>query len=166
MLKEIIYKIMKLIRNDNGWDQNYFTPRFPDKCINSLSGKPVIYRSSWEKRFFNYCDMNANVVKWGSEIISIPYIHQLDNKKHTYYPDIYCEIKNKEGVVEKFIIEIKPKNQLDKPRLPKTKTKKALKNFNYSMTQYIKNQDKWKYAKMYCETRNYKFKIMTEENLF
>lgn len=167
MLGKLKNIIMRSIRRDSKWHQGEFKPKFPDKCLNIKMGKmPIIYRSSWEKRFFNYCDSNNNVLKWGSEIFSISYIYDMDKKKHTYYPDVYCEAIDKTGKVVKYLIEIKPENQVCSPKPPKNKTQKSMKNFNYRMMEYIKNQNKWKYAKMFCEVRNLKFKVMTEQNLF
>jgi len=146
--------------------QGYFTPLYPEKCINIKIGKKIIYRSSWEQRFFSFCDSNKNVLSWASEVVEIKYIYDIDKKVHRYYPDMYCKMKKSDGNIVEYLIEIKPKKQLEKPKPPKNKTQKALKNFNYSMSTYIKNQNKWKYAKRYCETRNWNFRILTENELF
>ena len=33
----------------------------------------VVYRSSYEMTFCNYLDHNKDIIKWGAEIIVIPY---------------------------------------------------------------------------------------------
>ena len=62
-----------------------FKPSFPQK----YQGDPnnIICRSSWERRFCNYCDTNPNILRWASEEFSIPYVSPVDNRVHRYYPD-------------------------------------------------------------------------------
>lgn len=148
------------------WKQGKFNPTYPQKCINIKLNKPIIFRSSWEQRFFSFCDTNANVLAWASEVIEIPYIYDVDKKLHKYKPDVYVKMKNSEGKIVEHLIEIKPEKQLKKPKPPKNKTQKALRNFNYAMGEYIKNANKWKYARRYCETRSWDFKVLTEKQLF
>jgi hypothetical protein len=161
------------MRRKGNWAQNTFNPKNPDKCLNMKmnNAKLPFYRSSWEAKMFNWCDENKNVVRWGSEILAIPYIYDIEkvkgiHKTHKYYPDLYCEIRNKQGLIEKFVIEIKPVKQKNKPIKPKRRTKKALKNYTYAVHEYVKNQNKWKYARSFCEGKNWKFRIVTEENIF
>ena len=41
---------------------------------NKYTGKSYPkYRSSWELKFFRWCDLNQNVVSWNSENVIIPY---------------------------------------------------------------------------------------------
>jgi len=155
----------------HNWKQGEFTPQHPEKCINSMANKKIIYRSSWELRVFNWADTNKNVVKWGSEIIKVPYVFDLDvaqgNKKlRNYWPDIYAEILNKDKIKETFLIEIKPVKQGKPPKKPKNPTKKAISNYNNAYATYVKNMNKWKYARVFCEGKNWKFKTLTEENIF
>lgn len=156
----------KIFNKNDKFDQGNFSPKNPEKCVNSKKGKPIIYRSNWEKRFMVFCDMNTNVVSWGSELFEIPYIYEIDNKLHRYYPDFYLEMKNSDGKIAKYLIEIKPKKQMSKPNPPKRKTEKSTKNYNYAICEYVKNNNKWKYARMFCETRDIKFKILNEDILF
>lgn len=155
-----------ILHRNEKYDQNYFIPKNKDKCINYNDSKKIIYRSSWEKRFMNFCDMNKKVIKWGSETISIPYIYDIDQKVHNYYPDFYLEMLNKDGKKVKYLIEIKPKKQMNIPQIPKRKTKKAMNNYNYAKCEYIKNKNKWKSANSFCDVRNIKFRILNEDILF
>lgn len=153
------------------WTQGVFNPEHPEKCINLRKGKKPFARSSWEFKMMAWCDQNKNVVRWGSEIIAIPYIFDLEkvngiHKTHNYYPDIYCEIRNKKGLIDIYIIEIKPIKQKNKPIVPKNKTRKAMKNYRYAVNEYVRNQNKWRYAKMFCEGKNWNFRILTEQNIF
>ena len=42
-----------------------FKPSFPKKYKGDSDN--IICRSSWERRFCNYCDLNENILQWGSE---------------------------------------------------------------------------------------------------
>jgi hypothetical protein len=110
--------------------------------------------------------MNKNVTLWGSEVFEIPYIYEIDQKLHRYYPDFYLEMIDSNKKLSKFLIEIKPKKQMSKPIPPKNKTEKAIKNYNYAMCEYIKNMNKWKHARMFCEARDTKFKVLNEDIIF
>ena len=135
-----------------------YKPSYPQK----YKGDPtsVIYRSLWERKFMVYCDKNENVLEWSSEEIALPYKSPLDNRIHRYFPDFY--IKVKEGnKIQKYLVEIKPKRQVSEPKVPKRKTK----GYIYEVKEYVKNQAKWKSAQEFCEDRQWKFKIMTEDDL-
>jgi len=135
-----------------------YKPSYPKK----YRGDPtnVIYRSLWERKFMVYCDKNENILEWSSEEIALPYKSPLDNRIHRYFPDFY--IKVKEGnKIQKYLVEIKPKRQVSEPKVPKRKTK----GYIYEVKEYVKNQAKWKSAQEFCEDRQWKFKIMTEDDL-
>ena len=135
-----------------------YIPKNPQK----YKGDPsqVIYRSLWERKFMVYCDKNENVLEWSSEEIALPYKSPLDNRIHRYFPDFY--IKVKEGnKIQKYLIEIKPKKQVREPKIQTKKTK----SYIYEVTEYAKNQAKWKSAQEFCEDRQWKFKIITEDEL-
>ena len=135
-----------------------YKPSYPKK----YKGDPtnIIYRSLWEKKFMVYCDKNENVLEWSSEEIALPYKSPLDNRIHRYFPDFY--IKVKEGnKIQKYLIEIKPKKQVREPKMQTKKTK----SYIYEVTEYAKNQAKWKSAQEFCEDRQWKFKIITEDEL-
>lgn len=108
-----------------------------------------------------YCDLNENILEWGSEEIVIPYRSPLDSRVHRYFPDFYIKVREKNGSVQRYIIEIKPKRQCKEPKVRKEKTKKYI----YEVTEYAKNQAKWKAAEDYCEDRKWQFKVLTEDDL-
>lgn len=124
------------------------------------------YRSSWEKRFFTYCDLSENVLKWGSEILIIPYYFHVDKKMHKYYTDVYMETVTRDGSIVRYVIEIKPKKETKRPTPPKKKSAKAMRNYKRSLLTFEKNSAKWKSTMKYCEERKLKFKIITEDELF
>ena len=135
-----------------------YKPSYPKK----YKGDPtnIIYRSLWERKFMVYCDKNENVLEWNSEEIALPYKSPLDNRIHRYFPDFY--IKVKEGnKIQKYLIEIKPKKQVREPKIQTKKTK----SYIHEVTEYAKNQAKWKSAQEFCEDRQWKFKIITEDEL-
>ena len=135
-----------------------YKPSYPKK----YKGDPtnIIYRSLWERKFMVYCDKNENVLEWSSEEIALPYKSPLDNRIHRYFPDFY--IKVKEGnKIQKYLIEIKPKKQVREPKIQTKKTK----SYIYEVTEYAKNQAEWKSAQEFCEDRQWKFKIITEDEL-
>lgn len=122
----------------------------------------IIYRSMWEKKFMIFCDHTSSIVEWGSEEIFIPYRSPIDGRVHRYYPDFYIKVKTKEGKYEKYIIEIKPKRQTIKPN---DKPKRKTATWKREVLTYIKNRAKWDAAEDFCEDRQMKFKILTEDHL-
>ena len=109
-----------------------------------------------------YCDKNDAILEWGSEEIIVPYISPWDGRVHRYFPDFYMKVKQSNGGVKKFIVEVKPKAQCKPPnKNPKRKTKKwfgEVKNWGI-------NQAKWKSAEEYCNEQGMEFKIFTEDHI-
>jgi len=132
--------------------------RFKPKNLHKYIGNPtnIIYRSGYELKFMNWCDMNEDVVEWGSEEIIIPYRSPIDNRVHRYFPDFYIKVKDK-----KYLIEIKPERFTQEPKIPKRKTKR----FISEVKQWGVNLAKWQSAKEYCIDRGWEFKIITEKEL-
>ena len=121
----------------------------------------IIYRSLWERKFMFYCDLNDNILEWGSEEFFIPYRSPLDNRVHRYFPDFYIKYVKSNGSICRSIIEVKPDRQTRPPKKPKRQTK----NYLYETYEYARNQAKWKAASEYCKDRLYEFKVMTEDEL-
>ena len=136
-----------------------FQPSYPRK----YKGDPtnIIYRSLWERRFMVYCDLNENILEWGSEEIALPYRSPIDNRIHRYFPDFYIKVKESSGKIKRYIIEIKPKKQTIEPQVKKRKTK----SYIYEVYEYAKNQAKWKAAEEFCKDRMWEFRVLTEEDL-
>ena len=137
-----------------------YQPSFPKK----YKGDPtnIVYRSLWERTFMKYCDTNENILEWFSEEIAVPYRSPIDNKIHRYFPDFYIKVKESNGSIKKYIIEIKPKKQTVEPIPQKRKTK----GYIYEVYEYAKNQAKWKAAEEWCADKGYEFKVLTEDELF
>ena len=121
----------------------------------------IVYRSSWELKFMKWCDLNESILEWGSETTVIPYKSPVDNKIHRYFVDFYIKVKNKDGFVKKYLVEIKPEKFTKPPEIPKKQTKQFIQEvFNYGI-----NQAKWKDADRFCQDRGWKFLVLTEKDL-
>tara|TARA_R110001632_G_scaffold217614_1_gene346352 strand:- start:489 stop:929 length:441 start_codon:yes stop_codon:yes gene_type:complete len=134
--------------------QGKFNPRNPLKYKGDITS--IIYRSSYELKFCNWCDLNDDIIEWGSEPFAIPYRSPLDRKVHRYFPDFYMKIKNK-----KYLIEIKPYRFTQEPVIPQRKTRR----FISEVKQWGVNLAKWESAKEYCIDQGWEFKIITEKEL-
>jgi hypothetical protein len=75
--------------------------------------------------------------------------------------DFQIQIKNKEGLLRTYLVEVKPAAQTIPPVYPGRQTQRYL---TESMT-FIKNQAKWKAATEYAKDRGWEFKIITEHEL-
>ena len=136
-----------------------FRPTNPRKYKGDITN--IVYRSLWELRFMKWCDTNPSVEEWGSEIVVVPYISPVDRKIHRYFVDFYIKIRDKNGMIQKYLVEIKPEKFTKPPEIPKKKTKA----FIDEVFQYGVNDAKWKAAFEYCQDRNMKFIILTEKDL-
>ena len=138
--------------------------RYNPKNPRKYKGDPrnIIYRSLWERKFMVYCDNNASIIEWGSEEIIIPYLSPWDGRIHRYFPDFYIKVKQRDGSLKKFIIEVKPKKQCKPPQKPKKLTKTYIKE----VKTYGVNSAKWEAARNFAENRGWKFQILTEKELF
>ena len=135
-----------------------FKPSFPKKYKGNA--KNIICRSSWEKTFCNWCDMNENIIEWGSEEFWIPY-RAPDGKVRRYFPDFLIKVKESTGQIKTYVIEVKPKKQTRPPK----KRKKVSQSYIYECKTYAVNQAKWKAASEWCKDRRIEFKIITEREL-
>ena len=136
-----------------------YYPSFPRK----YKGDPtnIIYRSLWERKFMVYCDKNQNILEWASEEIAIPYRSPIDNRVHRYFPDFYMKVKETNGRIKNYVIEVKPAKQTIPPKKPKRQTKGYIRE----AYEYARNQAKWKMAKEFCADRQWEFKVVTEKEL-
>lgn len=141
------------------YHQGKFHPRFPEKYKGNYNN--IIFRSSWELKFMRYCDRNPNILEWGSEEFFIPYFDPTTRKVRRYFPDFIVKIKETSGVINTYVVEVKPKRQTKPPVAGKKKRKTLV---NEAMT-YEKNKAKWAAAEEFCRDRLIHFKIITEDEL-
>ena len=121
----------------------------------------VTYRSSWELKFMKWCDTNPSVLEWGSETIVIPYTSPVDNRVPRYFVDFYIKVQDRNGKINRYLVEIKPAKFTKPPEIPARKTRR----FVQEVFQYGTNQAKWKAADEYCIERSMKFLVLTEIDL-
>ncbi len=145
---------------DSKYNQGRFHPQNPEKYKGDVQN--IIYRSSWELKFMQWCDRNPNVIEYASEEFCIPYLSPIDGRVHRYFPDFIMKVKEQSGQVKNYIIEIKPKKQT----VPPVQTsKKRNRTFINEVKTYAVNEAKWKAAEEWCKDRLLKFMIITEDQL-
>lgn len=137
-----------------------YKPSYPEK----YKGNPnnIICRSSWERKFCVWCDTNPNIIEWGSEEFWIPYKSPVDNRIHRYFPDFIIKVKDNNGTIKSYVIEVKPKRQTVPPT---TSPKRKTKTWINEVKTYAVNEAKWKAAREFCADRLLEFKIITEDEL-
>jgi len=120
----------------------------------------IICRSLWERRVCRYLDENINIIRWGSEELTIPYYSPVDRKMHRYFPDFIAEIKTSDNKINTYVIEVKPKKQTKPP-----KKRKKTKSYIKECMTYSINEAKWESAKKYCKNNGWDFIIITEDDI-
>lgn len=174
-----------LMENETGKPhQGVFIPKHPDKVI----GGEVIYRSGWELAFARWCDDNPSVIEWGSEPCCIQYRNPagvdfeackkwradpenpLNWPVANYYPDFYVCLQDAEDEYGtnrlRLIIEIKPKNQTERPIAPNPNAKlRQQKTYINAVKTYLQNKKKWEAAIQWCKEKGFEFKVYTEVTL-
>ena len=160
-------------RSNGKYKQGLYTPKNKEKLIKANSYGGVYFRSGLEQKFMIYLDSNDNIISWGAEHLSIPYkktefnnqTQEFETTSHTYYPDFYYELRRSDGSISKVVAEVKPSSETEEPKVPINPTAKQLKNLEYSLKMWNKNQSKWKYMIEYCERKGFDFIIITEQHL-
>ncbi len=133
-----------------------FNPTHPEKYAGNL--RNITYRSGWELKVMKWLDKNDAVVKWVSESFAVPYFSTVDKRMHSYFPDFFVTIKDKNGDIKNHVIEVKPHYQTQPPT---AKTK----NLIEEAVVYTVNCCKWKAARAICDKYNWQFSIWTEKNI-
>lgn len=129
--------------------------------------KKILIRSSYERKFFKECDLDEKIAKWTSEPewLKVKYISPLDDKWHSYYPDVYCE-KIIRGKTVKFLIEIKPSEYLKKPKKPTKMTRSAEISYQKKLKRFIIIATKKKYAEAFAKANDMVYLFLTERHIF
>jgi hypothetical protein len=139
--------------------QGLYQPKNPEKYIGDKT--QIIYRSSWELRAFKWCDNTESIIQWSSEPFPIQYFDQSTDKIRRYFPDLFVKIRDKEGIIKNYLIEIKPEKQTNPPKKGRKKTATYLNE----VATYQKNLSKWQQAEKFCESNNMIFRVVTEKEL-
>jgi hypothetical protein len=108
-------------------------------------------------------DTDPNILKWASEELIIDYCNQVDGRAHRYYPDFVVQFKDKNGVVQNAMIEVKPKAQCSAPKLPASG--RQTRRYINEMVTYLTNESKWAAARDWCARNGFQFHLMTEIEL-
>lgn len=114
------------------------------------------YRSSWEKKVFQWLDLSPGVIAWGSELVKIPYQNPLTGKLSNYIPDLMIKYRDASGREHAELVEIKP-------------IKETLVEFAKSKKDQMAlavNQSKWHQAQMWCKSKGLVFRVITEQDIF
>ena len=93
--------------------KSIFRPTRPRKYSGDVNN--IICRSSWETKFCHWCDLNENIIQWGSEEFFIPY-RAPDGKVRRYFPDFIIKVKESNGEIKTYVIEVKPAKQTKPPK--------------------------------------------------
>jgi hypothetical protein len=114
-------------------------PKFHEGYINSLknSGKQMHYRSSWERDVYMCLENIDEVASYKVE--SFPVEYSWKGRRKRYFPDLLIAFKDDHYEVW----EIKPSNQ--------------------KMLEM--NKAKWMACESHCESRQWKFKIISEDEI-
>ena len=140
--------------------QGWYTPRHPEKYRGDST--KIRYMSSWEQHTHRFLDGNPNVLEWSSEEIAIPYIKPTDQRVHRYLPDYWVKFMNKRGEIVEEIWEVKPAKEVSRPKtVGKSRKYQLIESVTYAI-----NTAKWRAAEFYCKKHGYKFRLMTETQLF
>lgn len=140
--------------------QGIFKPKNPEKYVGDVTN--IVYRSSWEAKFFYWCDRNPSVLKWCSEEVIIPYFSTADEKMRRYFLDAAITVRTQSGEIKKMLIEIKPEKQTMPPKISKRKKQETMLQEAYD---WRVNQDKWEAAKKFAAKMGAEFIVMTEYDL-
>lgn len=150
---------LSFVKRKTNKNQGQFVPRNPHKYTGRY---PIVVRSSWERMFCQWLDVNQSVIAWTSEGVVIPYYDPIQQKRRRYYPDFWMKVNTEQGV-QQFLIEIKPRKET-KPPTPKGR--KATKTQLYQEATWVTNQAKFEAAEKYCQKMKWNWKILTEKELF
>ena len=130
-----------------------YYPVNEDKYIGNVS---PTFRSSWELEFMRFLDEHSSIVKWASEPIKIPYYNEFKGQQSVYVPDFLIVYVNNKGEQIKEMLEIKPASQ---SFIKEAKSKRE-------KYQFALNMMKWQAAEQFCNKRDIRFRVITEDDLY
>ena len=139
--------------------QGIYRPHNPEKYKGNVLN--IVYRSSWELKFMHDLDRNPNVLEWSSEENPILYRCPIKRKVRRYFPDFWMKWKDKNGVINEALIEIKPFKQTIQP-IQGNRNKRT---FQREVLTYANNKSKWDACTNYCKEKGLKFLLLTEHDL-
>ena len=135
-----------------------YRPQFPTKYKGNVDN--IVYRSNYELVAFRFFDLNSNVLEWSSEETIIPYANPLTGRVSRYFVDFNITLRNKNGEIKKYLVEIKPSVQTVPP-IPTKNTRSLLRR----QAEYVKNRAKWEAATQFATKKGSEFVVLTEKHL-
>jgi hypothetical protein len=129
-------------------------------------GENPIYKSAHELKMMHWLDTNEKVVFWWYEALRIPYFFSIDGKIHNYVVDFIAHIANNQGVIVKYLIEIKSDSDLLVPKKPSNPTSKNMKTYKNKMMIHIRNISKWSAAEQFCKSAGFVWKLLSTRDIF
>ena len=147
------------MKKNSKFRQGIYTLINPEKYKGNAHN--VVFRSSYELKVMRMLDLNPNVLEWSSEETIIPYQNPLTGRVSRYFVDFYAKMRDKNGEVKKFLIEIKPHCQT----LPPVQKNRKTKSLIYQQAEYAKNQANWAAAASFAKNKGMVFTILTEKHL-
>lgn len=147
------------MKKNRNFRQGIFRCRNAEKYKGDVN--KIFYRSGLELKAFRFMDSNPNILEWSSEETIIPYENPLTGRVSRYFVDLYAKIKDKNGNIKRFLIEIKPSSQT----LPPQQKTRNIKSLRYQQAEYLKNQAKWQSADQYAKKKGMSFVLLTEKHL-
>ena len=124
--------------------------------------RPITLRSGLEINWvMKFLDTHPSVIEWSSENVIVPYYYPVSKRRHRYFVDFWMKVREPDGSIKEYLIEVKPKAQCSQPKIPKRKTRKYLQEVN----TYIQNQAKWEAARAYAKRHNMEFKVIVESDI-
>lgn len=142
------------------YHQGIYEVKNKDKYLGTKNPR---YLSSYELAFFKFADAHSSVLEWGSEIVIVPYYNPVKQRKSRYYVDIFIKYQNKDNEIISELIEIKPSSDLKKPKAGKGRKRSSV---LYEQATFNTNIAKWQAAEKYAEARGWRFRIVTEKDIF
>ena len=155
--------MIKTVKPSGQYISSSYIPQNKEKYKGTY---PILCRSSWERKFCIYLDMNPKVIKWSSEAIEIPYYNYADKRTHRYYPDYLFTVSGvRENEMQQYLAEVKPAQFLSKPLKPKSSNINSMIKYNEKLKNFLTIMSKREAAKKWAQLNNAKYIFVTEEFL-
>jgi hypothetical protein len=111
-----------------------------------------------------WLDRAPSCSSWKSESNVVRYCSPVDGRMHRYFID-YEATFVKDGIVNSYLIEVKPFSQVEKPVAPKSNTAKSQESYRKRIETHQVNCAKWEAAKKWASKTGRKFIILTEKQI-
>lgn len=140
--------------------QGIYEPVNKDKYVGAKSPR---YLSSYELQVFKMLDAHPSILKWGAEVVVVPYYNIVKERKARYIVDIYVKYQTRTGEIIEELIEIKPYAQT----IPPVKTPRKRQDvYEEEVRTFAVNQAKWEAAGKFASERGWRFRKLTEHQIF